>query len=169
MMIICNFFLFFSFDLCLTQIVLSMHPQLISKADAVDPPGSIEAECPPPRSGPSVVAPPTPAPTPLLRMENVEPLLSRLVLTITNIADLKFLCHVMSCNSDKKNHYHGIDAGDEHLSQVELDWRPPEGGGRPRCLHQGGTRTQNYHRFSHPHHMTMDDGTLIIRVLTMIL
>ena len=44
-----------------------------------DPAGSIEAECPPPRSGPSVVAPPTPAPTPTLRIENVEPLLSRFI------------------------------------------------------------------------------------------
>ena len=44
--------------------------------DNFDLSGSIEAECPPPRLGPSVVGPST-ASTPLLRIEGLEPLLSR--------------------------------------------------------------------------------------------
>ena len=52
--------------------------------DNFDLSGSIEAECPPPRLGPSVVGPST-ASTPLLRIEGLEPLLSRLQLATTLI------------------------------------------------------------------------------------
>ena len=113
--------------------------------------GSIEAECPPPRLGPSVVGP-SAASTPLLRIEGLELLLSRFQLATTLITQphLAASCLCGLQRIFEKNLILLALSLTILPPQVELDRREPSQSWRgPGCLYQGGTRPQNHHRSAH--------------------